>query len=232
MKKPSYTHQEAFPLVVRAITNHSSLKSGFLQHTEIVKALLTDPQARPLIEAAGKANGKGDAWTASNMVQWFSVHFEKTTDSNFIERLKTISGWEYRYLHPIPTSSVPPDEEAFMATEGAAKLAMHLIRERDQNLIKKKRQQVLEETGALACESCGFEAAARFPGIDSHLIEVHHRNLLSASSEPVKTSLNDLAILCPTCHRAIHRTELTVEAFKAKFFGKTLLHLHSKNTDS
>jgi len=50
--------------------------------------------------------------------------------------------------------------------------------------------------------------------LTSDIFEVHHRRLLSKAKGTVKTNLTDLAVLCPNCHRAIHRTNpmLKVEA--------------------
>jgi 5-methylcytosine-specific restriction protein A len=49
--------------------------------------------------------------------------------------------------------------------------------------------------------------------------EVHHRRPLAEASGPVTTRIEDLAILCANCHRAIHQTRplLSVEDFRDRF---------------
>ena len=86
--------------------------------------------------------------------------------------------------------------------EGTLVMRMHLRRERDRSLVRRKKEAVLSKSGVLACEACD-SIPAQIWGHD--LTEVHHLRPLS-SGETV-TKLNDLAILCPTCHRAAHRIE-------------------------
>ena len=82
------------------------------------------------------------------------------------------------------------------------------------------RGEVLPD-GRLACEACGFTARDAYPNLDGDLCEVHHRRPLSEAVAPVATSLADLAIMCPNCHRAIHRTDplMSVEEFRTRFFA-------------
>lgn len=44
-----------------------------------------------------------------------------------------------------------------------------------------------------------------FSGLGYDVYEIHHRVPLALASEPVKTTLHDLAVLCPNWHRAIHK---------------------------
>ena len=44
----------------------------------------------------------------------------------------------------------------------------------------------------------------RILGSDEGVFEIHHRKPLSELSETTLTSLEDLAVLCPSCHRLIH----------------------------
>jgi 5-methylcytosine-specific restriction protein A len=60
-----------------------------------------------------------------------------------------------------------------------------------------------------------------FPGLNADVWEVHHRSPLAQAEKPVATRLQDLAILCPTCHRAIHRLDPlpSVGEFRSIYFG-------------
>lgn len=88
--------------------------------------------------------------------------------------------------------------------EGALSLRPHLIRERS----KKLRPMMLEaRLGAglpLTCDCC----ASRSPWLDDRLewssLEIHHVQPLSTQDGSVTTELDDLALLCANCHRAIH----------------------------
>lgn len=104
------------------------------------------------------------------------------------------------------------DVDAAVA-EGDAKLVRHLHRERDPDLRRHKIAQVRERTGELTCEACGFDALAAYVGIED-ACEVHHR--VEIAKGPRFTTLDDLAILCASCHLAIHRIRPmpSVEAFR------------------
>lgn len=81
--------------------------------------------------------------------------------------------------------------------EGARKLALHFVRERDPKLVKAKKLTAAN----LDCEVCGFSSADFY---DVEYCEVHHRKALSQLSEGSVTTLQDLAIVCANCHRIIH----------------------------
>jgi hypothetical protein len=99
------------------------------------------------------------------------------------------------------------DEEAF-GDEGALLLRTHLTRERDPQLIKRKKQQILEAEGRLACEICQFDFERRYGRAGSGVCEVHHRTPLSQRTDAgIRTRLEDLAIVCANCHRMLHKPE-------------------------
>ena len=95
-----------------------------------------------------------------------------------------------------------PESDEYEADESGVVLRTHRQRERDPRLVKKKREKVLADTGALACEACGFDSEAKY-GI-SGIIECHHLRAVSELVPGQKTSLSDLRLLCPICHRIIH----------------------------
>ena len=90
-------------------------------------------------------------------------------------------------------------------TEGRKRLVQHLIRERNRALIERKKRLVLQTTHRLACEVCGFDFRECYSSLGDGFCEVHHRLPLSDAASEVKTRLEDLAVLCPNCHRMIHR---------------------------
>src|SRR5690606_24431079 len=88
-------------------------------------------------------------------------------------------------------------------------------------LVRAKRAVARNAAGHLECEVCGFVAQTAYPEyLSGELCEVHHRAPLGElGAAPAETRLEDLAILCPNCHRAIHQTRpmMTVEEFRARF---------------
>lgn len=102
-----------------------------------------------------------------------------------------------------PESVADVDEDSAVAREGRPRWRTHLRRERAPQIIRKKKQAYRATTGGLRCEACEFDFDAAFGLAD--FCEVHHLIPLAADDEERTTRLEDLAVLCSNCHRAIHR---------------------------
>lgn len=112
-------------------------------------------------------------------------------------------------VQPRDISSLPDsDKEALevarskSGAEGARKLYTHYKRERDTSLGKAAKKAFRAKNGKLCCEACGFEPELIF-GFE--IIEAHHRVPLSQSVDGRVTTAEDFILLCPSCHRAIHK---------------------------
>lgn len=99
-----------------------------------------------------------------------------------------------------------PDIDRYLsAKEGNPRLVAHLKRERNQSLVKAKKQEILKNTGKLCCEVCGFDFKKTYGEIGEGFCEVHHLKQLSKTDGETKTELKDLSIVCSNCHRIIHK---------------------------
>lgn len=119
----------------------------------------------------------------------------------------------------VPASSYlsPGDVQALEAAtpEGIRKLRQHWYLERDSSLPIKAKEAFVKKYGELFCEACGLRPV---PTYGHPLVDAHHRLPLSqyAASGKVSTSPSDFAILCPTCHRAVHKqSDCDVDVVKA-----------------
>lgn len=94
------------------------------------------------------------------------------------------------------------EDEEYEAPEGQILFREHRRYERDRKLVAKKKASVRAKTGRLACEVCDFESTELYdiPGV----IDVHHVVPLHQIGASV-TTLEDLALVCPTCHRVLHK---------------------------
>lgn len=107
---------------------------------------------------------------------------------------------------------VDEDEESFSSSEGNVAFRIHRRIERDSSIVRRKKQSVLESTGKLACEVCGFDFAVEYGERGVGFAECHHRTPLGELREETTTSLCDLAIVCANCHRMLHHgTAISVE---------------------
>ena len=100
--------------------------------------------------------------------------------------------------------------------EGAQKLVKHYRRERDTGLaLRAKIAFSAAHQNKLFCQACGVEPLKVY-GVE--VIEAHHKIPLSKSEEGRVTELDDFLMLCPSCHRAVHRIEdCDFEVLKARF---------------
>jgi 5-methylcytosine-specific restriction enzyme A len=96
------------------------------------------------------------------------------------------------------------EEEEYSAPEGRILFRAHRRYERNRKLVAKKKAQVLKQTGRLACEVCDFESGEVYGEAVSGVVDIHHVVPLHKIGVS-KTTLADLAVLCPTCHRVVHR---------------------------
>lgn len=111
---------------------------------------------------------------------------------------------------------LPPvsEEDDDGAIEGALLMKMHRQRERKPGLPKKRKKQMRDELGQLHCEVCGLDeaaAAARYGDLTGDVFECHHRKPLYTLPTNMRTFIADLAVVCPTCHRALHRIEPMID---------------------
>lgn len=102
------------------------------------------------------------------------------------------------------------------ASEGAARLREHLVLERKRSIIEQKKKMAYRTMKALKCEACGFDFKSVYGQLGDRFCEVHHLKPLSINTGLVKTTLDDLAILCSNCHRMIHRgNTITLDELRA-----------------
>lgn len=90
-------------------------------------------------------------------------------------------------------------------SEGRVAYRMHRTRERSPALRAEKIAQVQATHGRLLCEACGHDFA-HLGAVGQKIFECHHLVPLHQSG-PTITSLEDVALLCPTCHRVAHRLD-------------------------
>jgi hypothetical protein len=107
---------------------------------------------------------------------------------------------------PLPSGSRQGGDDApqdLEYTEGGKVLRTHLRTERDVKAARLAKELARKRTknGKLTCEACACVPEDDYRGLD--LIEAHHRIPLSQGIR--STSPQDFAMLCPCCHRAVHK---------------------------
>lgn len=97
------------------------------------------------------------------------------------------------------------ESQEINAIEGGRKLVIHLRIERDPRIAKEAVSRHVHETGAV-CKLCALDFSRRYQmGISGHCLEAHHKLPLSLRSSSARTNIEDFLIICPSCHRIIHK---------------------------
>jgi 5-methylcytosine-specific restriction protein A len=107
----------------------------------------------------------------------------------------------------VALSQVENDESEEGVYEGQILLRLHKFRERNAQMVRKKKAAVIRATGRLACEVCGFDFFEKYGALGEGFAECHHVQPLSVADSTTQTRMGDLAIVCSNCHRMLHRGE-------------------------
>jgi 5-methylcytosine-specific restriction protein A len=119
---------------------------------------------------------------------------------------------------PAQEDPMDDEDEEFAAEEGWLIRRVHLARERNETVVRQKKNAFRTQHNRLMCEACGCDPATRYndPAADS-IIECHHKVPLSELQPGTATTQASLTLVCPNCHRLAHarRPSLTWEELVA-----------------
>lgn len=143
--------------------------------------------------------------------QYCFIGIKPTSPSNkkLLERLDEI--WMTRpSSEPIPTSSAikSANSKKYLQfdpewREGDPKMRHHLTIERCSKAALTAKNLAREKSGYISCDSCGTVPVKSY---GHELIDAHHIIPLAETKGMSRTpNPADFAMLCPTCHRAVHK---------------------------
>jgi 5-methylcytosine-specific restriction enzyme A len=89
--------------------------------------------------------------------------------------------------------------------EGQILYKLHKVRERNREIVARKKEQAMSLYGRLACEACVLAFDEFYGEIGKGFIECHHLTPLSKLKVDTKTTLDSLSLVCSNCHRMLHR---------------------------
>ncbi|PJG64583.1 hypothetical protein CV016_00725 [Yersinia kristensenii] len=102
------------------------------------------------------------------------------------------------------------DASEHSASEGKRYIYTHTKIERDQSIVKKKKELFIKKHKRLFCEACGFDFDKVYGAKHSKsFIECHHVKPLALSGE-TETNLSHLVLLCSNCHSIVHRSSKSI----------------------
>lgn len=107
------------------------------------------------------------------------------------------------------------------AIEGGRRLVAHLRVERDPAIAKEVVRRHVRDLGSV-CKLCVLDFARRYlMGAGEHCLEAHHKLPLSLRPVASRTNLEDFMVLCPSCHRVIHKVRAFDEDSLARVLRKS-----------
>ena len=99
----------------------------------------------------------------------------------------------------------PLDEGEETFPEGRLLTREHKTRERNRQLVERKKKAILNLNGSLECEVCSFDFFKTYGELGREFAECHHLAPLSDLCEARETKLSELSIVCANCHCMLHR---------------------------
>jgi 5-methylcytosine-specific restriction endonuclease McrA len=108
---------------------------------------------------------------------------------------------------------VEAGEVQLAAMEGRHYLAEAKFRRRNRALIEEKKRQ---SDGK--CSVCGFDFKATYKGLERDLLVGHHVEPIGRRKKATKTTLEQIDVLCPNCHAAVHSQDppLTADQLRGR----------------
>ena len=102
MHAASWRHNEIFPVIAHVIGAEFQQHHRFVTSREIAAALLRDPEARRIIDAAVQQRGRTPERTASDMVAWFGqrITLEQSEWQHMFERTRINRQYAYKPATP------------------------------------------------------------------------------------------------------------------------------------
>jgi 5-methylcytosine-specific restriction protein A len=102
---------------------------------------------------------------------------------------------------------VRADEVQLAAMEGLHYVAEAKFRRRNRTLIEEKKRR---SNGK--CSVCEFDFKATYKGLNRDLLVGHHVAPIGKRKKATKTTLDQIDILCPNCHAAVHSEDPPLSA--------------------
>lgn len=106
------------------------------------------------------------------------------------------------------------EAEEISGKEGRLLTRLHVYKERDRKFAKQVRDHYRHANGGvLRCEACGCEPAKLYGALGESSMEAHHKIPIEQLQPDSVTLVQDMAMVCASCHRVIHSKKpcLTIE---------------------
>jgi predicted HNH restriction endonuclease len=179
---------------------HTDPRKGNKQHSiSLLDFKVVDPPipAKAIKSISEHAEGIGVT------VRGTVVHLRPDTGINLYRRATSSC------VPPLNSTTTP--EQILAALEGDTYPAEALFRKRNRALIDAKK---LKSDGK--CSVCGFSFIDQYTGLTNDCLVGHHVKPIGKRKKVTKTTLDDIDLLCPNCHTAVHTKDPPLTAAKLR----------------
>lgn len=174
-----------------------------------IKAIADDLQNLPMIASKHPALAAAiEAHGAELMKTVNSSELRLASDS--VNKLQaevfglTNAGSATKLEEAAAKSPVELEEEIF-GVEGKLLTRIHVYKERDKVFAARAKKYYKDKSGGqLWCEACGMDPVARYGTDGERCLEAHHRVPIEELQPDSITRVDEMAIVCASCHRIIH----------------------------
>lgn len=144
------------------------------------------------------ARGMTNAGRRAQQV-WARYADDQTTVHNLVTSIARLADAAASAPTDSAMAAEPDEDEVF---EGRLLFRAHRRRERNPSIRSRKFKELARAGTDPACEACGLLPRRVFGAGFDNVLECHHLRPLQLGERT--TRLTDVALLCATCHRAIH----------------------------
>ena len=107
--------------------------------------------------------------------------------------------------------------------EGKIAERKHKFRERNTKVVQLAKRNFKSKHGRLFCQICNFDFEKEYGEIGIDFIEAHHTIPVSEMKAGHKTKIEDIAMLCPNCHRMAHKKRPWLKMAELKTLRKKIV---------
>lgn len=145
------------------------------------------------------------------VIESYDLLDEIPFDNNEVDNNETNKQYDVEYEELV---DINEEEQTF--EEGRNVYRLHRTRERNPKVIKISKDLFKKNNdGRLFCEVCGFDFEMVYGKRGKDFIEAHHQNPVSKMKQDESTKIKDMRMVCPNCHRMLHKNSLiTIEELK------------------
>lgn len=97
------------------------------------------------------------------------------------------------------------EEEEIFGVEGRLLARIHVYKERDKGFaVLVKKHYKAKNGGKLVCDACGLDPVEKYGANGERCMEAHHRIPIEQLQPDSITRVEEMAVVCASCHRIIH----------------------------